>query len=161
LGEPSGEEASEMAVVHEGEPVLAPDRDSETVQELDAVLAENEGVAKLVAPSGEILELPHSIYEVLRRVIHDMARGNAVRIMPIHAEMTTQEAADLLNVSRPFLVKLLEKGDITYRKVGTHRRIRLDDLLVYRDHRDSERRRLLDEIASESQKLDLYEEDER
>lgn len=66
----------------------------------------------------------------------------------------------MLNVSRPFLIKLLEKGDIDYRKVGTHRRIRLEDLLVYRDQRDAERRRLLGEIASESQELGLYDEDE-
>ena len=149
-----------MPTLHEGEPVFAPDKDAETVRELDAALAENEGVAKLIAPSGEVLELPHSVYDVLRRVLHDMAQGHILRIMPVHAEITSQEAADLLNVSRPFLVSLLEKEEIPYRKVGTHRRIRLEDLLVYRDQRDSERRRLLDEIAHESQELGLYDDDE-
>lgn len=149
-----------MVVANEGEPILAPDKDAQNVRELDAALAESEGVAKMVTPSGETHELPHSIYEVLLSVIHEMARGNAIKVMPVHAELTTQEAANLLNVSRPFLVRLLEKGEIDYRKVGTHRRVRLEDLLVYRDQRDSERRRLLDEIASESQELGLYDEDE-
>ncbi len=149
-----------MPTIHEGEPVFAPDKDAKIVQELDAVLAENEGVAKLIAPSGEILELPHSVYDVLRRILHDMAKGHILRVMPVHAEITTQEAADLLNVSRPFLVSLLEKEDIPYQMVGTHRRIRLEDLLVYRDQRDSERRRLLDEIASESQELGLYDDED-
>lgn len=149
-----------MTVVHDREPVLAPDKDAPMVRELDAVLAKNEGEAKLVAPSGEEMVLPHSVYEVLRCVISDMAHGRAVRIMPVYAELTTQQAADLLNVSRPFLINLLRKEEIPYRMVGSHRRIRLEDLLVYKSGRDEERRRLLDEIASESQELGLYEEHE-
>jgi excisionase family DNA binding protein len=147
-----------MTIVHEGEPVLTPDKDAPMVRELDAVLAQNEGEAKLIAPSGETLVLPHSVYDVLRRVIHDMAQGRALRIMPVHAELTTQQAADLLNVSRPFLINLLRTEEIPFRMVGTHRRVRLEDLLVYKAHRDAERRRLLDEIASESQELGLYDE---
>jgi excisionase family DNA binding protein len=145
-----------VAIVHEGETVLAPDADAPIVRLLDETIAETEGVAKLVAPSGEIVDLPHSVFSVLVRVIHEMAKGNGVRVMPIHAELTTQQAADILNVSRPFLVSLLEKGKIPFRKVGTHRRVKLEDLLVYKEKRDSQRLEALDELARESQKMGLY-----
>src|SRR5215208_3928250 len=147
----TGRRECEMEVVRERDPVLAPDKDAPLVRELD------DGRAKLRAPSGEEIELPHSVFEVLVRVVHEMARGNAVRILPVHAELTTQQAAELLNVSRPFLVGLLEEGEIPFRKVGSHRRVRLDDLLVYKDRRDRERKIALNELASESQELGLYE----
>jgi excisionase family DNA binding protein len=145
-----------MAVLRDRVPVLAPDTEAPTVRDLDAVLADSKGVAKLILPSGEEIELPHSVFAVLARVVHEMAQGNAVRVMPVYAELTTQHAANLLNVSRPFLVKLLEEGEIPYKKVGTHRRIRLEDPLVYKEHRDGERLRLLDEMASEAQEQSLY-----
>jgi excisionase family DNA binding protein len=146
-----------MEVVREKDPVLAPNKDAPLVRELDDALAKSFGRAKLRAPSGEEIELPHSVFEVLVRVVHEMARGNAVRVLPVHAELTTQQAAELLNVSRPFLVGLLEEGEIPFRKVGSHRRVRLDDLLVYKDRRDRERKIALNELASESQELGLYE----
>jgi len=148
-----------MAVANEGEWILAPDKNRQNVREIDAIRAETEGVAKLVTPSGEEHELPHSVYNVLIDVIHQvLVLGNTVKVMSVDAELTTQQAADLLNVSRPFLIKLLKERDLDYRMVGTHRRIRLEDLLVYRDQRDAERRRLLGEITSESQELGLYDE---
>ena len=150
-----------MAIANEGEWILAPDKNARNVRELDAVRAETEGVAKLITPSGDVHELPHSVYDVLVDVINEvLVKGNSVRVMSVDAELTTQQAADLLNVSRPFLIKLLEKGDLEYRMVGTHRRIRLEDLLVYRDQRDAERHRLLKEVTSESQELGLYDEEE-
>jgi excisionase family DNA binding protein len=150
-----------MTVANEGEWILAPDKNHQNLRELDAVRAETEGVAKLMAPSGEVHELPGSLYDVLVDVIHEvMVKGNQVRVMSVDAQLTTQQAADLLNISRPFLIKLLEKGELEHTMVGTHRRIRLEDLIVYRDQRDAERRRLLGEITSESQELGLYDEDE-
>jgi excisionase family DNA binding protein len=145
-----------MSVVRERDPVLAPDKDAPLVRELDDALAKNFGAAKLRAPSGEEIELPHSVFEVLVRVVHEMARGNAVRVLPVHAELTTQQAAEILGVSRPYLIGLLEKGELPFRKVGSHRRVRLDDLLVYKDKRDRDRRRALDRLAAESQELGLY-----
>ncbi len=148
-----------MPVVKESEPIFAPNSDATIMKQLDEELAQNQGVAKLVTPQGSEIRLPYSILKVLMEVVHEMARGNAVRVMPIHAELTTQQAAELLNVSRPFLVSLLEQGEIKYRKVGTHRRILLEDLLVYKDRRDRVRLSALDELAKEDQRLGLYEEE--
>lgn len=146
-----------MAVVRERDPVLAPDKDAPLVRELDDALAKTLDTAKLRAPSGEEIELPNSVFEVLVRVVHEMARGNAVRVLPVHAELTTQQAAEILGVSRPYLVGLLEEGEVSFRKVGSHRRVRLDDLLIYKDKRDHRRKNALDDLATESQELGLYE----
>jgi excisionase family DNA binding protein len=125
-----------MAAVLESDPVSAPDVEAPAIRDLDAVLARvPPASAQLLGPDGERVRLPASVYTLLARVVHELAHGNAVTIVPIHAELTTQQAADLLNVSRPFLVKLLESGEIPFHHVGTHRRIRFDDLMAYRQRR--------------------------
>lgn len=147
-----------MAEVRGGNPVLVPDRDAETVKELDEALARAHGGAVLRSPSGQELSLPHSVYRVLEQVVHEMARGNAVRVLPVKAELSTQQAADLLNVSRPHLVKLLERGELPFHRAGTHRRVVLEDLLVYKEGRDRERLEALDDITRVSDELGLYDE---
>lgn len=146
-----------MTDMRERDPVLVSDHDASTVKELDEVLARAQGKAVLRSPSGHELPLPHSVYRVLEQVVHEMARGNAVRVLPVKAELFTQQAADLLNVSRPHLVKLLERGEIPYHRAGSHRRVVLEDLLVYKKRRDQERLEDLDEITRISDELGLYE----
>ena len=103
----------------------------------------------------ETLELPAPAVRLLLDILEQMARGNAVTLMPIHAELTTQQAADLLNVSRPHLVNLLEEGRIPYRKVGTHRRVRAEDALAYKQETERKRRKVLEELAAHDQEISL------
>jgi excisionase family DNA binding protein len=103
----------------------------------------------------EVMTLPVSAFRLLADILEQMARGNAITLIPVNAELTTQQAADILNVSRPFLIKLIEDGQIPYRKVGTHRRIRFEDLMVYKRDIDNKRRAVLADLVSEAQELDM------
>jgi excisionase family DNA binding protein len=107
------------------------------------------------ASKEETLQLPASAVKMLVRILEEMARGNAVTLIPVHAELTTQEAADLLNISRPSLIQLLDEGKIEYRKVGTHRRVRFEALMQYKRRADAERRAALDELAAYDQELGI------
>ena len=101
------------------------------------------------------LVLPGHVVQLLLDILSEMAQGNAIRIMPIHAELSTQEAANMLNVSRPHLVKLLDQGDIPCHKVGTHRRVRAQHLIDYKQCVDKQRHTALDELTELSQKLGM------
>jgi excisionase family DNA binding protein len=103
----------------------------------------------------EVMTIPVSAFWLLADILTQMARGNAVTLIPVNAELTTQQAADILNVSRPFFIKLIEDGQIPYRKVGTHRRIRFEDLMVYKRDIDNKRRAVLADLVSEAQELDM------
>ena len=103
----------------------------------------------------ESVEIPAQAVRLLRDMLDQMARGYTVALTPAHAELTTRQAADLLQVSRTFLVRLLDEGRIPCRKVGTHRRVRTDDILAYRRGTESRRRDALDRLTAQDQELGL------
>ena len=101
------------------------------------------------------VELPTSALRLLVDILSELADGNAVKVVPIHAELTTQEAADMLNVSRPHLVKLLENGALPFHKAGKHRRIRFADLMAFKGKRDRASAEAMDALANQAQELRL------
>jgi len=140
----------------EREPITATDSERPALSRIEGVLENINRVPKLLSPNGEEIELPKSLSQVLRQLVYYLAQGRAVTIVPLNRELTTQQAADILNVSRPYLIKLLEQGEIPFARTGTHRRIRVDDLMEYKKRRDAERRRGMAELTQMSQELGLY-----
>ena len=105
--------------------------------------------------SEELVSIPLKALKLLTSILSNMAEGKSIALMPTTAEITTQQAADILNVSRPHIIKILEKREIPYKKVGSHRRILLQDILAYESTFKKERRKQLNSLASEAQKLNL------
>lgn len=105
--------------------------------------------------TGRKVVLPTAALEFLKNMMVQMAQGNAVTLVPIHAELTTQQAADILNVSRPYLVKLLEKGEMPFVKKGTHRRVLFSDVKMYKENIDKQRMEVLDALSEQAQALDM------
>jgi excisionase family DNA binding protein len=105
--------------------------------------------------SGQEIEIDEQVFELLRRLLIDLAQNRPVSIIPYHHELTTYEAADLLNVSRGYVLKLLNEKKLTYKMVGTHRRIRLEDLLAYKDVMRAESDQAMEDLAAVSQELEL------
>jgi excisionase family DNA binding protein len=103
---------------------------------------------RLMSPQGDPLELPADAAQLILDILGHMARGDAVTLIPVHAELTTQQAADLLNVSRPTLVKLLEEGRLTFQKPGRHRRIKFEEVMRYKQESERARNNALDELAA-------------
>jgi excisionase family DNA binding protein len=136
-----------MAAVLEQHTVMPPADNSQQLEELASVLASAGHRTRVTGPDGTEVTLPDEMYAVLRDIAAAMARGLAVSIAPLHAVLTTQQAADMLNISRPTLVKLLEDGEIGYDKPGRHRRIRLADVLDYQQRSRRERRAMLDDLT--------------
>jgi excisionase family DNA binding protein len=145
-----------------GLPLLPSDVDIELAKEssraLSMILATKEEVQKVTIQSdGEKtkVELPMSAFRLFIDILANLSQGNAVQVVPVHAELTTQEAADLLMVSRPYLIKLLDEHKIPFRKVGTHRRIRYSDLLDFKNNEEKLREAALDELAAQAQELGM------
>lgn len=140
-----------------------------TPHDIEAALRSSKELASLLPKMGEkdvqfivrkgkqefILAIPAGAVRLLLNILTQMSEGNAVTLIPINAELTTQEAADLLHVSRPFLVRLLENREIPHHKVGTHRRINLTDLLAYKKKMEAESRKAREKLTQEAQELDM------
>lgn len=105
--------------------------------------------------SPETISIPSSAVRLLLYLLTEMSHGNAVTLIPTHTELTTQQAADLLGVSRPFMAKLLDEGKIPGRTVGKYRRVRFDDLLAYKQKDDETRAKILDQLSEEAQEMGM------
>lgn len=147
------------ATIQELPPLLPTEQDSELARTSSRLLAACIGrgpTARLrVIDGADEIEVPVGALRMLVDILANMAEGNAISLVPIHAELTTQQAADFLGVSRPHLVGLVDKGEIPHHKVGTHRRIYFRDLLEYRKERMGQSRAALDALAEQAQRLGM------
>ena len=134
---------------------VLPPAETESLTKMVAAFAD-EGKAALVGPDGVQWDLPAEAYRVLKEVLAAMANGLAITVMPRHTMLTTQEAADMLGISRPTLVRLLADGEIPYEQRGRHRRLLLSDVLEYQHRTHVERNKQLDALVEEAGELNLY-----
>ncbi|WP_204080508.1 helix-turn-helix domain-containing protein [Mycobacterium riyadhense] len=125
-------------------------------QILDEPTQSSEAVDVTIEGHAKIVRLPRGLGEILRQILASAAAGRAVAVMPDHAELTTQQAADMLNVSRPHLIKLVEEGAIEYRKVGTHRRIQAASVREYLRRMELDTKKAADELTELTEELGLY-----
>lgn len=148
-----------MATAIERGPAAAHDAERDALRQVEAVLQAERatGTVRIIGTSGEDVAIPASLLHVLRQAAHYLAQDKLVSVVPLNKELTTQQAADILNVSRPYMVRLLEEGALPFTKIGTHRRVRFDDLMQYKQRRDAERRQGLAELTQMSQEFGLDE----
>lgn len=154
-----------MAQTVEQPPIATPTpSESDALKELDCALEStlqaqqsgNTSPPALIGPDGAQVPIPLSAYRALHEIVHHMAQGNSITLVPRPTELTTQQAAEILNISRPFLIRLLDGEEIPYRMAGTHRRIKLEDVLEYRERRSGKRRSAIERLAEKSQELGIY-----
>ena len=150
-----------MAFTAKRTPIAAAESEQPLLRAVDRVMGEDRSPSlKLIASNGAEFLLPASVVRLMHQVVGALAEGQVVCLVPLHRELTTQEAADLLNVSRPYLIKLLDEGVLPYSKLSRHRRIRFADVMAYKERRDADATRALDAMVQLSQELGLYDDDD-
>lgn len=135
-------------------PISIPATQEQQIRDLRQLV--QSGQAKLAAPDGRQIAIPEPVHDLLLIILKNLQAGKAVSIVPEHQQLTTQRAADILGVSRPFLVRLVENGDIPFHMVGSHRRIYLRDLLEYKKRRDAARHEAIDNMARSEMEAGTY-----
>jgi excisionase family DNA binding protein len=128
---------------------------AESSRQLAALIGRGKEAQLRVIDGDNVITVPVSAMRMLVDILAHMAEGEAMVLIPQDAELTTQQAADFLNVSRPFFVKLLEQGKLEFHKVGTHRRVYFRDLIAYKEESQVERRKAMEELAEQAQKLNM------
>jgi excisionase family DNA binding protein len=136
------------------DPVSIRKTQKEQIRELRRLV--QQGGAKLVAPDGRQMEIPEPVHDLLLAILKNLQTGKAISIVPEHRQLTTQRAADILAISRPFLVGLLESGQISFHMVGSHRRVYLRDLLDYKRQRDQARHEAINNMARAEMEAGTY-----
>jgi|SRR5580704_12874383 excisionase family DNA binding protein len=136
------------------EPIAVPEAEAGQVQALNRFL--HRGRAALVSSAGEKVEFPDTLYAVLTRIVEMMSRGQAITVVPDNQVVTTQRAATILGMSRPFFIKLLEAGVMAHHRIGNQRRVYLRDVLAYGRKRDEDRKASLDRLSQNAVEAGLY-----
>ena len=136
------------------DPISIPEAQERQIRDLRRLI--QQGSAKLVGPDGHQVEIPEPVHDLLLTILKNLQAGKAISIVPEHQQLTTQRAADILGVSRPFLVRLVEDGDIPFHMVGSHRRIYLRDLLDYKRRRDAARHEAINNMARTEMEAGTY-----
>lgn len=136
-------------------PIDFPNAEQQQVQAVERLL--QGGVPVLVSPAGERIELPGTVFEVLKTAVKFMSNGQTITLVPDNKLVTTQRAADILGMSRPFFIKLVESGAMAHHRVGNQRRVYLRDVLEFAKRRDQERLAALDRLARDAFEAGLYE----
>jgi len=136
------------------EPISVPQTQERQIRDLRRLI--QSGPASLVGPDGHQVAIPEPVHDLLLLILKNLQAGRAISIVPEHQQLTTQRAANILGVSRPFLVRLVENGDIPFHMVGSHRRIYLRDLLDYQRRRDAARHEAIDDMARTEMEAGTY-----
>lgn len=143
-----------MTLTLDREPIAAPSTDREALRGVEALT--QSGLELRVSAGDQSVELPDALRLVLEQAAHELVRGNRVSLLPLGRMLTTRQAAEMLNVSRPYLIQVLERGEIPFEMVGTHRRVAIEDVLHYRAQRSEQRREALRALSEEADELGIY-----